>query len=256
MSTTAATIVEQLGADGKPVQTAPTVEELQRQVGEFKAKAESEAARAKELEESAQYWHEKATTPAEKKEAAAAAVADKTDLLEVAAKGPDAMKAWLKEQGFVTATEAAAMTDAKAAQIVQTQGIINDYPEVNDPDSDFYKAADPEYQALIASGYKAVDAMRIACERVELQQLRAGKPRAKEVTHPRDVSTAPNGSDEERTSRARAQQGDRGRKAAGDATPTVNDLTPEQRRIADGMGISHENYLKRALEGTTLWSRN
>jgi hypothetical protein len=218
---------------------------------------ESLKTRASEAEETARYWHGQVRGSTQSRgsdrdrgddDHKPEPDQDDTDLLELAGKGPEAMKAWLKKSGFVSAAEVETITNAKAQQLVKEAELTRRYPDLQDHDSEFFKATAKQYAILKGRGIPPAEAMEIAAEQAELAQFRAGKTAAADTTKGGGKKTE---SDEERQARIKAQNGGSGRRSA--AREDENDeLTPEQLQICDAMGISPDAYKKRAKEGVRV----
>jgi hypothetical protein len=207
------------------------------QAAQLQKERDEAIAKAKEHEQAAQYWHGKVKGGGEDKKPAEPE--DDTDLLEVTAKGPKAMKDWLAKNGFVSKSEVDAMVQDKASQLTREAQLLKSHPELSDPDSDFFKATAVEYGQLRDQGVPEGVAMELAAERVGAKtkrQAAAEDPKSKKD------------GDADRAARARAQAPE-GHKARPAATEDDDELTPEQKRIAEHMGISEEAYLKRAKTG-------
>jgi hypothetical protein len=119
------------------------------------------------------------------------------------------------------------------------------YPDLKKRNSDFFKATAVQYGELVKSGTPQAIAMELAAERAELNFMRTGKVKPPGDTTKQDKET-------ERLARIAAQgAGDTsGRPAAGGQED--EDLTAEQKHIADAMGVSHEAYAKRAKAGVAM----
>jgi hypothetical protein len=211
---------------------------------------ESLKTRASEAEETARYWHGQARGRGSNRDRGdddnkPEPDQDDTDLLELAGKGPEAMKAWLKKSGFVSAAEVETITNAKAAQLVKEAELTRRYPDLQDHDSEFFKATAKQYAILKGRGIPPAEAMEIAAEQTELAQFRSGKTPAEPKGGKKTES------DEERKARIKAQGGGSGRRAAASEEEN-DDLTREQLQICDAMGISPEAYKKRAKEGVRV----
>jgi hypothetical protein len=199
-----------------------------------------------EHQRTAEFWAQKAkATPA----AAAAAVEteDDPDVLEAittgGAKGFDALA---KKRGFVQKDEVESLINAKATQLTKEQELIGRYPDLKKKDSDFFKSTALHYGALVKDGTPPAVAMETAAEKTELDFMRAGKikvPGAEPTKEEKETA---------RLARVAAQSGEPGGRRAAAAEPEDDELSPEQKRIADAMGVSHEAYLKRAKAGVKM----
>lgn len=238
------------GGDGKAADTTDykaLYESTKKEADGFKTRAE-------ENEQSAKYWHEQAKGGGADKGGKPEEPADTTDVLELAAKGPAALKEWLRKEGFVSREEAESITNAKAQTIAREATVQAQYPELQDKESDFFKATAVEYGKLKQQGFSEIDAMEIGAQRAELAMLKSGKQRGSTTDEGKEKKTSGRGTEEERRARASAQQGDKGR-------PPVNrqddddELTPEQKNMCEKMGISEEAYKKRANDGSVQVGR-
>jgi hypothetical protein len=243
------------GADGGGAGAAAGTAEATTEAKSNAAAAELEAlrnenatlkSRGEEAEGAARYWHEQAkgTGAGDKGKPAEADREDDTDLLAVASKGPKAMKEWLAKEGFVSGEEVDRRVETRAQQIGRETQLGIDYPDLKDKTSEFFKAVAVQYGDLRKT-MDAHDAMERACEKVELANLRAGKttPITTGKGKPNDDA-----GDDDRQGRARAQQGDPGRRQSR-SEPGTDELDAIQLRICKAMGVSPEAYAKRAKEG-------
>jgi hypothetical protein len=212
----------------------------QRQIDELKEQVA-------EGQRTSQYWADKAKagTPAAPP---AAAEEEEPDVLEAittgGAKGFDALAS---KRGFIRKSEVEALIDSKASSLTKEQELIAEYPDLKNKKSDFFKDTAVEYGNLIKQGTPAVVAMEMAAQRAELAHMRAGK-----IKPPGSVPT-PAEKEATRLKRVAAQAG--AGSGARPAAATEDDdegLTPEQIRVADAMGVSHEAYAKRAKAGVSM----
>jgi hypothetical protein len=215
------------------------VDPRQAEVDALKAERDSLKALASEKEQAAQYWHEQAKggkAPAKKDESEE----DKTDFLELAAKGPKAVKAWMEKEGFVAASEVDSRVNAKATQLAREASLTRDYPELADAKSPFFQETAKNYQALLKQGVEAGLAMEMAAEKAELAALRSGKPSRTQ----------------EREARARAAGGDSGKRPAAqekrDDGVEIAVSDDQIEKMCESFGITKEAYLKRANDGVRM----
>lgn len=258
----ATTVGGEQGADTAEQQKQPEQQQADPKAELQALKRENEAlkGRVTETEESARYWHSQAKgNPAkgraeEQGDGTPKPEDDETDMLELAGKGPAAMKDWLKKSGFMSAAEVQNITNAKASQLVREAQLTQRYPDLQDKDSEFFKATASEYQSLKARGVPEVEAMELAAERAELASLRTGKATAAASPASTGGGSAPKKkteTEEERAARIAAQAGGGGRRLAKGEDET-DELTPEQQRIAEAFGITGEAYKKRAKDGVQV----
>jgi hypothetical protein len=218
---------------------ATALADLQRENAELKEQSA-------EHQRTAEFWAQKAkATPAAA--AATADVEDDPDVLEAittgGAKGFDALA---KKRGFVQKDEVEALINTKAAQLTKEQELIGRYPELRQKTSDFFKTTASFYGDLVKSGTPQALAMELAAEKTELEFMRSGKlkPAGAEPTKAEKEAT--------RLARVAAQSGEGGGRRSAAAEADDDELSPEQKRIADAMGVSHEAYLKRAKAGVKM----
>jgi hypothetical protein len=219
-----------------PVVTPPDQPDYAAQVAKLTKERDEATARAKESDDAAKYWHGKVRGSAEEKKSAPEKE-DTTDLLDLVAKGPKAMNAWLKSQNLMTREEVQAEVNARAHQIVTEQRLADRYPELKDNSSAFHKATIAAAVELKRQGVPDLVALELAAERVANA---SPKPDAKGDDGDDDV---------QRKQRAKAQ-GPEGTKRTRQApTEASDDLSQIQLAICDGMGIDPEKYKARAKAG-------
>lgn len=213
--------------------------DYQRQIGELK---EQNA----EVQRTAEFWAQKAkTTPAAA--TASTAADDDPDVLEAittgGAKGFDALA---EKRGFVKKADVETMINSKATQLTKEQELIGRYPDLKKKDSEFFKSTALHYGELVKDGTPQSVAMELAAERTELELMRAGKIKAPGAEPTKEEKETA------RLARVAAQAGESGGRRAAAADEGDDELSPEQKRIADAMGVSHEAYLKRAKAGVKM----
>jgi hypothetical protein len=216
--------------------TDETAGQTEAQLAQLRAERDEAIARAREHEEAARYWHSVAKGPAASETAKPEDTAD-DDVLSIATQGGKAMQAWLKKQGFVSREEAERIAKQHADQRIAEAQLVAQYEDLANPKSEFFKETAALYGQLKTQGVPPEVAMRLAAEQVDLRRKAKAEPSAR-------------GSEEERAARA-AAQGAPGKRGAAAKTES-EDLTPEQERIAEAMGISPEAYKKRAKEGVQI----
>jgi len=233
------TTEETAAADATAAAATAAAADYQRQIDEL-------TERAAENQRTAEFWALKAKAGAPA--AAAAETEDDPDVLEAittgGAKGFDALA---KKRGFVQKDEVEALINSKAAQLTKEQELIGRYPDLKTKGSEFFKATAAHYGSLVKSGTPEPVAMELAAEKAELDFMRSGKIKL--------AGAEPTKAEKEATRLARvaAQSGEPGgRRAAAAAAEDDDELSPEQIRIADAMGVSHEAYLKRAKAGVKM----
>lgn len=212
--------------------------EFQRQIDELKEQVA-------EGQRTAQYWAEKAKTPAAA--AKAAEPEDDTDVLEAittgGAKGFDALA---KKRGFIQRDEVQHLIDTRAQALTKEQDLIGRFPDLKNKNSEFFRATALHYGDLVKAGTPQSVAMELAADKAELDLMRTGKikPAGSEPTKA-EKETA-------RLARIAAQSPSAGGRRPAAAEEDEDTLTPEQIHIADSMGVSHEAYLKRAKAGVRM----
>jgi hypothetical protein len=202
-----------------------------------------------DTERNAQFWYEKASTK-EKAPVTTAerAAEDDTDVLDViTTKGSKGLDELVAKRGYVRKDEVQAMVNEKAIQLTKEAQLLKEYPDLSDPNSEFFQATAKVFGELKNAGVSETMAMELAAERVDLQFLRTGK--RKTPAQQRDEDKAAR--EEERKARLRAQSGERGNHAPVD-NEEDEELTAEQKHIVQSMGITEEAYKKRAKEGVKM----
>jgi hypothetical protein len=140
-----------------------------------------------------------------------------------------------------------ALIDSKASALTKEQELMAEFPDLKNKKSDFFKDTAVAYGSLIKQGTPPVVAMELAAQQTELAHMRSGKIKPPSVT----ANAAEKEATRLRRVAAQASAGSGARPAA----PAEDDdegLTPEQIRVADAMGVSHEAYAKRAKAGVNM----
>jgi hypothetical protein len=231
-------------APGAPAALTP--EDYQQQIDELKEQVA-------ESQRTAQFWADKAQTTPPPRPAPAPAPEpeeEEPDVLEAittgGAKGFDALAA---KRGFVRKAEVEALIESKASTLTKEQALMDEYPDLKNKSSEFFKTTAVNYGELVKQGTPGLVAMEMAARQTELAFLRAGKLKP---------DGAPNADEKEarRLARIAAQNGGGGgRRPAAASEEDDTELTAEQKHIADAMGISHEAYAKRAKAGVAIGGR-
>jgi hypothetical protein len=199
-----------------------------------------------EKDQAARYWHDqvKAQTPAaDKTPAAAKTDEDEEDPLEIISKkGAKGLDELLAKRGYMREEEVESRINSKAVQIATENQLAKDYPDLQNSDSDFFKATAVEYAALIAAKVPQTIAMKLAAQQAELQGYKTGKRLTQSEK-------------DERENRARAAGGDKGKKAAPVEEEDSGDLDEFQARICEEMEITQEQYKARAKKGVVVGSK-
>lgn len=188
---------------------------------------------------------------------------------EAVSKGPQAVEKFIRAKGFLTRSEAAEMAADIAAKVArrtvdverQKMGsdaaIMRDFPDLGNPQSDLFKetasqvkklvAMDPRARNSPATLYAAAEAAKARLE-VKAAGTRRRSPEREEDD---DVYDRFGGeSEEDRRSRAAAQDGSRQRGREADDREDM--LGPEARLVMKEMGVSEADFLaeSKALRGS------
>ena len=229
----------------EPIETAveTTVDpaiDYQRQIDELKEQVA-------EGQRTAQYWADKAKTgtPAP----ATPPAEEEDDVLEAittgGAKGFDRLA---EKRGFIRKEQVEALIDSKASALTKEQELMTEFPDLKNKNSEFFKDTAVAYGNLVKKGTPSTVAMELAAQQTELAHMRAGKIKVPGATPTKEEKEAT------RLKRASAASGTGGgaRPAAAATDDEDEGLTPEQIRVADAMGVSHEAYAKRAKAGVNM----
>jgi hypothetical protein len=222
-----------------PAAAAPAVDTAayQRQIDELKEQVA-------EGQRTAQYWADKVKAGAPTKPAEAE---DEPDVLEAittgGAKGFDKLA---KQRGFIQRDEVESLINQRAASLTEEQQLLKEYPDLSKKESEFFRATALEYGKLVKSGVPQAVAMGNAARQTELEFIKAGKIKLPAAAQTKEEKEAA------RVARIAAQSGDTGARRPAAADEEDEDLTAEQKHIADAMGISHEAYAKRAKNGVAM----
>lgn len=161
---------------------------------------------------------------------------DDPDLLElVAGKGGlGKLTKVLEKKGFVSGAEVDRRVDQRAAQMVREGKLIDQYPDLADKESDFFKQTAVEYGKLTSAGMPKGLAMEQAAKNVRLAEFEANG----------GAAPLPKAADAEaeRQRRIRAQGGDKGRRTQ--QTETVDTVSDDDKTVAAAMGISEKDFLE------------
>jgi hypothetical protein len=230
----------QTEASPKEAAPSPELTALQQQINDLKEQVA-------ESNRTAQFWAEKARQPAPAAPAAAAEPEeDDTDVLEAittgGVKGFDTLAA---KRGYVKRDEVENLINQRATVLTREQQLIEEYPDLKKKDSEFFRATAVNYGSLVRSGTPAPIAMELAAKQTELEFLRSGKMKI-----PAEAEKERKEAD--RLARVAAQSGENGRGRPAPGSDDDGELTPQQKHIADAMGITHEAYAKRAKAGVAI----
>jgi hypothetical protein len=236
------------GAEGEAAAAAAAKEDAP-DAKALAAEVERLRGQVAEKEEAVRFWHGEAKKTAPKSAATPETPdedEDKTDLLDlIATKGAKGLTGFLAKKGFVSGDEVDRRVNERATQMVRESKLIEEFPELSDQKSEFFKSTAVEYRELVNQGVPKQVAMGLAAKNVRLAALEAGEGDTKKTPKP--------DAEAERVRRIKAQGGDKGRKGAD--REESDELTPMQREIADAMGVSHDAYKKRAKEGVVTYGR-
>lgn len=168
--------------------------------------------------------------------------------LDAISKGPKAIEALVKKQGFVSAEEAAAIAakvarrtvDVERGKITTDNKLMTAYPELSDANSELFKATAKEYAELIEfdPGAKKSPATLFAAAKAAKARLAAEK-RAK---GPDEDEYGYDRVESDRRSRVAAQDGSRGGRGSRSEEPD-DMLGPQAKAIARMMGVTDEEFL-------------
>jgi hypothetical protein len=240
------------GGDGKTPETpakGKKEDDKPPTAAELKAARDESAAlkKAKEdAEEATRYWFEKAQAKDEKPPKGKKAKAqeddedeDDVDIVEVlntkGKKGLDEyLEKSLKKRGYLSKEEAEALIERRATQIVTDAELAKDYPDLKDHKSDFFKETARQYKQL-GDDVKEEKRTVLAAKLAEAELRRTGKWKDPEA-------------ETERRKRIDAQDGRPGY-AGESGEPEDDEMTTRQKFFSDQLGVSHENYKKRAKAG-------
>jgi hypothetical protein len=212
------------GTPASPPAAAADPVALQRQVDELKEQI-GEANRTSE------FWAGKARAGGAAPQAAAAAE-DDTDVLEAittgGAKGFDALA---EKRGFIKREGVEKLIDERAQSLTTEQNLLQEFPDLKNKQTDFFKATASHYGELIKGGTPQHVAMGLAAKQAQLQFIIDGKIKV-------GAAAAPTKEEKEAARLARvAAQGGEGRRgpAAGAGDEDDNELDAQQLNIVRKM---------------------
>jgi len=203
-----------------------------------------------EQQRTAEYWMERALRK-EQATPAAEEPEEEVDVLDVlttqGAKGLDAI---LAKRGYARLNQVDERVNNRATQLLAEQKLQEDYPDLKDYSSDFFKSTSQHYGRLVREGVPEKTAMRLAAQAAELEGIKSGKRKTPQQSD--DAATR----ERERQARIRAQAGDRSPRASEPEAGGEGDdeLTDNEKHICRAMGISEEAYKKRAQQGVQMYS--
>lgn len=233
------------GDDAAAAAAAAEAAKNQPDAKALQAEVEKLRTQVSEKDEAVRYWHGQAKQGAAPKVEAPAEEEDKTDLLDlIATKGAKGLKDFMAKSGFVSAADVDARVNERAGQMLRESKLVEEFPDLSDKETPFFKATAKEYNALVKLGVPKGVAMEQAAKNARLAELEAGaggggsdKPK-------------PN-AEAERQRRIKAQAGDKGRRGSTreDDPDTVTELEKE---VCEAMGVEPGAYKKRQKE-VQLW---
>jgi hypothetical protein len=259
--------MEDLYEDLDPSQ--PEGGEQQPQGGD-QTKAELEALRSemRELREDATYWRQEAQRgrqqpaeePEEEDEEEDTEIDIEADLVEMVTSGDKkgfskAIREVAKKSGFISGKEAQKMIRQTASELAERQRLIEEYPDMQNPKSEFFKVADAHYKRLSARfGDKGIGAIQEAARMaaLELERRSSRYDDDEEDYNPRPARRSSRDSEEEnRVSRVSRQQGARpGSRDRESEMPAMDRHTKTMLAKLQGIGapITAEGYMRRAYK--------
>ena len=223
-----------------------------------------------EARESEKYWSErarggKAAPPVEKedpgidvsdlvpkvtgdKDVDEAIFSDPDKWLEAIAKGPKAISALIKREGFVNAAEVAEIArkvarrtvDVERTKITTDNRLMTKFPELADNTSDLFKATAEEYRELLEFDPSGENDPRVLFAAAKAAKARLGGARRRNDDDDYGYDRA---GEEERRTRIAAQDGSRGggRRERADEDDRIG---PQARAVIDGMGLKQDAFLE------------
>jgi hypothetical protein len=208
-----------------------------------------------EQQQVAQFWHDKASA-APAAPAKAPVEEPETDMLDLLTTGGEkALTKLLKDRGFLSTDQAEHMIEGRVSQVRSEQQLIQEYPELSDSDSEFFKATAANYGKLTKAGVAPAVASRLAAEQAELQGIRAGKI----LTPAQKTAAAAAAKAADRAARAAAGAGERGSRFQ-EADPEDDALSENDnaaiRNLAEALDIplkdAETRYIARAKAGVNV----
>jgi len=208
-------------------------------------------ARVNEETENTRFWHERSKAAPAK---AAAEVTEEPKLSEdavdaISSGDPKRIKALLSGLGFVERSEVTREIQQTKNEVVSESALLNQYPDLNDQSSEFFKATARHFHELKQDPDMARSPriMQVAAKLAN-SELNAGK------VAPKGETAA------ERSDRVSRQAGDTGRRPTSNRTAgaeDTNELSAGQRDIIArfrqaGADITEESYKKRAASGVRM----
>lgn len=234
---------------------APELAALQAQITELQAKAAEADKFKKDAEDSrfaAQYWEQEARKPVAPPTAKPKTDDEDTavDVIEVLSregkKGLDKLIAkQIKSQGFLSADEARTMIDQRAREIATSSELYEEYPELQDKSSSFFKEASLEFVRLQNQGIPTDVALKMAARTTELDFLKSGKRETPKERTDRETREA-----------AAAPPSRRGARAVEEDEDEDAPFDENQKRVINAFknfGVTEESYRKRAKGGVNVY---
>lgn len=168
--------------------------------------------------------------------------------LEAVSKGPKAIEALIRKQGYVNAEQVADIAakvarrtvDVERGKISTDNRLMTAFPDLADNKSELFRATAEEYQELVAFDPSAQKspATLFAAAKAAKARLAAAKPAKQDEDDEYGYDRA----ESDRRSRVAAQDGTRGgRQSRGDEPDDT--LGPQAKAIAKMMGVSDAEFL-------------
>jgi len=179
--------------------------------------------------------------------------ADPEKWLDAISKGPKAIEALVKKQGYVDGKQAAAIAEKVARRVVDVERgkittdnkLMTSFPELADKDSALFKATAEEFQALIDfdPSAKKNPATLFAAARTARARLKAEAPARRKADDGDEYGYDRAESDEdERRNRVRAQDGSRGGRPQRNQADEEERIGPQARQVLEGFGLSEDKF--------------
>lgn len=226
-----------------------------------------------EARDSEKYWSERARgngngkpAPAEKedpgievsdlvpkvtgdKDVDEAIFSDPDKWLEAIAKGPKAISALIRREGFVNAQEVAEIArkvarrtvDVERTKITTDNRLMSKFPELADNTSELFKATAEEYREMIEFDPSSENSPVTLFAAAKAAKARLAGARRR--TNDDDDYGYDRAGEEERRTRIAAQDGSRGggRRERADDDERIG---PQARAVLEGMGLKEDAFLK------------
>jgi hypothetical protein len=174
--------------------------------------------------------------------------------VEAVGKGPKAIQALIRKEGYVNAEQVAEIAAKVARRTVAVERtkistdhkLMTQFPELADSKSEFFKTTAEEFNALIEDDPSAKNnpATLFAAARIAKAKLGKARRAAGDEDDDEDIYERPD-PEEERRTRVRAQDGSRGgrpsRKAEADDV-----ISPQAKSVLEEMGVKEDDFRAKA----------